>query len=147
MADAIRAAAMSIVIAEEAARGWTATPLGSTRAEREHGCDLLSTPPEGGEPNPIEVKGWGEPFLGPTGGFLYHQDIRLSQFEAAERNPSYRVEIVANLTAHLAGDGDYERLTLTADQIRATAIPRLYDVPLATLVDQIRTGPPPGHPD
>jgi hypothetical protein len=53
------------------------------------------------------------------------------------RNDDYRIEIVANLTAYLAGEGPYERLTLTAAEIRARAEPRLYDVPLGGKEDEI----------
>ena len=103
------------------------------------GCDLLSVPPQGGDPHPVEVKGWGEAFLsGTSGRFAYHQDIRASQMEAAQRDTNHRVEIVANLTAYMAGAGPYERLTLTAKEVLARAIPRLYDVPLTGLEDRIR---------
>src|SRR4051794_6744717 len=114
MSQPIRREAMRIVLAEEKDRGWTATAIGSARAEKQHGCDILSTPPEGGTPHPVEVKGWGEPFLGARGRFLYAQDIRDSQYEAAKRHPNFRLEIVANLTAFLAERAPYERLTLTA---------------------------------
>jgi hypothetical protein len=76
------------------------------------------------------VKGWGEPFLAARGQFAYHQDLRESQMQAARRDATFRIEIVANLSAYLAGAGPYERLTLTATEIRDRAVPRLYDVPL-----------------
>lgn len=74
---------MEIVTAEEAARGWNAVWVGSWAKERELGCDLLSTPPGGGEPFRIEVKGWGEPLLTSKGTFTYGQDVRASQLHAA----------------------------------------------------------------
>lgn len=78
----------------------------------------LSTPADGGEPPPIAVNGWREPFLSPASGQLIgqHQDIRASQMCAARRDPRFSAESVANLKAHLAGRGNerYERLPLTA---------------------------------
>lgn len=47
------------------------------------------------------------------------------------------------MTAYLAGQGPYERLSLTATQIRQRATPRLYDVPLAGLEGDITAGPAP----
>ena len=139
MAAPIRAEAVRIFLAEERARGWNPTEIRVATQEKRLGCDVLSVPPEGGEPHPVEVKGWGEAFLSVSSGrFVYHQDIRTSQMEAAMRDPNYRVEIVANLTAYLAGRGSYERLTLTADEVCERAVPRLYDVPLAGLEQRIR---------
>jgi hypothetical protein len=150
MSQPIRRAAVEIVLREESDRGWQAQALGASGTEKEHGCDILSTPPEGGDPHPVEVKGWGEPFLSLNGVFRYTQDIRESQFQAAQRNADYRLEVVANLTEYLAGIGAYERLTLTADHIRERAVPRLYDVSLAGLKGEIRIGahprPEPGTP-
>lgn len=51
----------------------------------------------------------------------------------------YRLEIVGNLDAYLAGTGPYERLTLSAGEIRERAVPRLYDVRLEGLQERIRT--------
>lgn len=144
MAAAIRAEAVRIVLLEERANGWAPTEIAVAREEKRLGCDVLSVPPLGGDPHPVEVKGWGEPFLSVSGVFRYPQDIRLSQMEAVKRDPNYRVEIVANLTAYLAGVGPYERLTLTADEIVERALPRLYDIPLTGLEARIRredTGP------
>lgn len=139
MAAPIRAEAVRIVLAEERARGWNPTELGVATEERRLGCDVLSVPPDGGEPHPVEVKGWGEAFVSAASGcFVYHQDIRTSQMEAAKRDPNYRVEIVANLTAYMAGNGPYERLTLTASEVCERAVPRLYDVPLAGMEERIR---------
>lgn len=132
---------MEIVITEEHARGWSAVWVGSWAKEKELGCDLLSTPPDGGPPHPVEVKAWGEPFLDPKGRWNYQgQDIRTSQFSAALLDDRYRVEIVANVDAHLAGSGEYERLSLSAVEVVKRAVPRLYDVPLAGLEGRIRVG-------
>ncbi len=142
MAAPIRAEAVRIVLEEERARGWTPTEIGVATEEKRLGCDVMSVPPGGVNPHPVEVKGWGEPFLGASSDrFIYHQDIRASQMEAARRNPNYRLEMVANLTAYLAGGGGYERLTLTAAEVCERAIPRLYDVPLAGLEERIRRDP------
>jgi len=139
MAAPIRAEAVRIVLAEEIARGWKPTEIGVAAEEKRLGCDVLSVPPEGGEAHPVEVKGWGEPFLSLSSGrFIDFQDIRSSQMEAARRDRNYRVEIVANLTAYLAGTGPYERLTLTAAEVCERAIPRLYDVPLTGMEERIR---------
>lgn len=127
------------MLAEERTNGWQPREIGIATEEKRLGCDVLSVPPGGGEPHPVEVKGWGESFLSPTSGrFIYHQDIRASQMEAAKRNAEYRLEIVANLTAYLGGAGLYERLSLTAEELLARAIPRLYDVPLTGLEDKVR---------
>jgi hypothetical protein len=146
VAAPIRAEAVRIVLLEERARGWQPKEIGIATEEKRLGCDLLSIPPEGGDPHPVEVKGWGEAFLSLSSGrFVYDQDIRASQMEAAKRNPNYRLEIVANLTAYLAGTGPYERLTLTAAEICERAVPRLYDVPLSGMEEGIRreTADPP----
>lgn len=73
---------MNVILQEEADRGWQAPALGAAGAEKEHGCDILSIPPRGGEPHPVEVKGWGEPCMSVSGRFRYDQDIRESQFQA-----------------------------------------------------------------
>ena len=51
------------MLAEEQARGWQAKPVGSAKKERELGCDLVSTSPDGSLVERVEVKGWGEPLL------------------------------------------------------------------------------------
>lgn len=35
---------MDIVVAEERAAGWTPQVLGAAALEKDHGCDILSTP-------------------------------------------------------------------------------------------------------
>jgi hypothetical protein len=139
---------MAIVLAEERAAGWAPHELGVAALEKQHGCDILSTPPHGGTPHPVEVKGWGEPFLAVRGRFAYHQDIRESQMHAARCDCHFRIEIVANLTAYLAGAEPYERLRLTAAEIRERAVPRLWDVPLlGKEADIVRRSRPPNAAD
>jgi hypothetical protein len=133
MAESIRKTAMEIVVAEEAANGWQPRVLGSWKNESAEGCDILSTPPDGGEAHPVEVKGWGDPLLGARGGFTWTQEIQPSQMEAARRNQNFRLEIVANLRAYHAGLGDPERLTVSADYIRQHAFVSQYRIPLDAL--------------
>jgi hypothetical protein len=57
--------------------------------------------------------------------------------EAAMRDPNYRVEMVANLTEYLEGNGRYERLTLSAAEVCERAVPRLWDVPLTGMEERI----------
>lgn len=130
---------MEIVLAEERERGWQPAVIGGWAKEKEHGCDILSTPPGETQPHPVEVKGWGEPMLSPRRKFTYGQDIRTSQLAAAKLNPNYRIEIVANLDAHLRGEGGYQRLTLTAEQISTRATPRLYGIPLDGFISEVRS--------
>lgn len=86
----------------------------------------------------MEVKGWGAPFIAKRGGFSWPQDLQTSQYKAACDGRPLRVEIVANLTAYLAGKGPYERLTVTADFIAEHAVPAKYEVDLEPLRDQIK---------
>lgn len=137
MSQPIREAAMEIVEAEERANGWSPQVIGVAALEKEHGCDILSVPPDGGDPHPVEVKGWGEPFLRPSGKFVYTQDVRESQMLAAKQNPDFRIEIVANLTAYLQGNTEYERLTLTAADLQ-NAASRLWEVRLDGKQNEIR---------
>jgi hypothetical protein len=128
---------MTIVLAEERARGFEAAAVPSVRLEKEYGCDILSTPPSGREPHRVEVKGWGEPLLRARGGWSYDQDIRPSQYAAASTFPTYRLEIVANIEAWLAGIGELERLTLTAKHIVENAYISQYRVPLELLRGEV----------
>ena len=128
---------MKIILAEETRNNWSAEEIGVATLEKKYGCDILSTPPTGGDPHPVEVKGWGLPFRGPSGKFNDPQDLRASQMEAAERDGNFRVEIVANLTAHLATGAPYERLTLTAQELRG-AVPRLWELELTGKEAEIR---------
>jgi hypothetical protein len=130
--------AMEIVQAEERARGWTPGPPLSQRDQPIEGCDFFSTPPDSGDAVAIEVKGWGEPLLRPNGSFSYPADVRVEQYERARRDPHWRLEIVANLTAVRKGHGQAERLTLTAADVRELATPSLYRIPLDRFAGDIR---------
>jgi hypothetical protein len=120
---------MEIIEAEEREKGFSPHVVSVAALEKQYGCDILSTSPTG-EEHRVEVKGWGESFRRPKGQFRYTQDIRASQMDAARTHDHYPVEIVANLTAHLQGEAPYERLTLTAEEVRA-AEPLLWQVDLA----------------
>jgi hypothetical protein len=76
---------VEIVRQEEVARGWEPGALLSQPNQRLEGCDFFSTPPDGGRPHPIEVKGWGEPLLAASGAFTYPADVNAQQFERARR--------------------------------------------------------------
>ncbi len=81
----------------------------------------------------MEVKGWGEPAR-PDGSFSYDADINVQQLERAKRDPSWRLEIVANLTAARKGEGTVERLSLSAADVVERAKPWAFLVPLDGLV-------------
>ncbi|MDA0160468.1 hypothetical protein OM076_09335 [Solirubrobacter ginsenosidimutans] len=130
--------AVSVVRAEEHARGWIPAPNLSKSEEARHGCDFFSQPPDGGTPHPVEVKGWGEPLKRPDGAFTYDADVNAEQLARASRDPNWRLEIVANLTAARSGAGDIQRLTLTAAEVVRRARPWRYKVPLSGLSDRIR---------
>ena len=130
-------AAIEIVRAAELARGWKAGPQLAQRAQRKAGCDLLSTPPDGGPPHPIEVKGWGVPLIAAEGSFSYPAEVNREQYDRAEHDPNWRLEIVGNLTAFLAGTGQPQRLTLTGAEVAERARPQLYRVCLDGLADRV----------
>jgi hypothetical protein len=112
-------AALQIVLAEERAKGWTPRDLGAKEQLR-YGCDILSAPPDGGDPHRIEVKAMGRPFLTKTGKWSWPDIVvRQSQLDACkgDRGDSFRFEIVANLDAHRKQGDPYERLTLTAKDV------------------------------
>ncbi len=125
--------AVEIVRQEELARGWEPGALLSQTQQRLEGCDFFSTPPDGGPSHPIEVKGWGEPLLAASGAFTYPADVNAQQFERAQRDPTWRLEIVGNLTAHRAGFGSYDRLTLSSYEVVQRARPWKYTVELEGL--------------
>jgi hypothetical protein len=129
--------AVQIVRDAEFARGWTPGPLLSQHAQHEEGCDLLSTPPDGGPPHRIEVKGWGEA-LAINGTFTFPADVNREQFEHAKSDPSCRLEIVGNLAAVRAGTGPPERLTLTGEEVVKRAECWRYRIPLDGLAERIR---------
>jgi hypothetical protein len=130
--------AVEIVRDAELARGWTPGPLLSQRVQHEEGCDLLSTPPGGGAPQRVEVKGWGEP-LTSDNAFTYPADVNREQYEHAKRDPNWRLEIVGNLAAVRAGIGQPERLTLTAGEVVQRARCWRYRIQLDGLADRILT--------
>lgn len=131
--------AVEIVRDAEIARGWRPGPLLSQHDQHEEGCDLLSTPPDGGPPHRIEVKGWGEPLLAPNGTFNYPADVNREQYERAKNDPNWRLEIVANLAAVRADGGKPERLTLTRDEVVRRAECWRYRIPLDGLAERILT--------
>ena len=122
--------AKEIVRTEEIVRGWTPGPPLSKQREREEGCDFLSAPPDGGQPSPVEVKGWGASLFLPDGRFRHSQDINAEQLDRARRDPNWRLGIVANLTAARMGTGAVERKTMTAAEVSARARPWKYRVSL-----------------
>ncbi len=130
--------AVEIVRQGEIERGWEpSSPLGQ-HAQHEEGCDLLSVPPGGGAADAIEIKGWGEPLLRPDGSFTYPADVNAEQLQRAARDPKWRLEIVANLDAVDAGTGEFERLTLSAQEVVARAVCWRYRVALDGLADRIK---------
>lgn len=129
--------AVEIVQEEERARGWMPEPPLSQRQQPVEGCDFFSRPPDGGAPVAIEVKGWGEPLLRPDGGFSYPADLRVEQYARARRDPTWRLEIVANLTAARAGSGQVERLSLSAEEVVRSAAPWLYRIPLDAFASRV----------
>jgi len=131
--------AMEIVRAEEIARGWMpGPPLGKQQEARE-GCDFLSTPPDGGPAHPVEVKGWGESLFRPDGRFRYAQDINAEQLARAHRDPTWRLEIVANLGAAWNRLGEVERLTITAADLQGKVRPWKFRIDLSDLADRAQT--------
>jgi hypothetical protein len=77
-------AALQIVLAEERAKGWTPRDLGA-KEQLQYGCDILSAPPDGGDPHRIEVKAMGRPFLTKTGKWSWPDIVvRQSQLDACK---------------------------------------------------------------
>jgi hypothetical protein len=130
--------AVEIVRDAELARGWTPGPLLGQHDQHKEGCDLLSTPPNGGPPHRIEVKGWSEPLLADNSAFTYPADVNREQFERAKSDPNWRLEIVGNLAAVRAGTGQPERLTLTRDEVVKRAECWRYRIPLDGLAQHVR---------
>jgi hypothetical protein len=121
-----------------AARRSVPGPLLGQRAQHAEGCDLLSTPPDGGPPHRIEVKGWGEPLLAPNEAFNHPTDVNREQYDRAKDDPNWRLEIVGNLTAVHAGTGQPERLTLTGKEVAHRAECWRYRIPLDGLAEHVR---------
>jgi hypothetical protein len=107
------------------------------RAQHDEGCDLLSVPANGGPAHRIEVKGWGEPLLKSDGSFSYPADVNQEQVERARADPTWRLEIVANISAERAGTGNAERLTLSGAEVADRAVGWRYRVPLDGLADRV----------
>ncbi|MDQ3778892.1 MAG: hypothetical protein M3310_08550 [Actinomycetota bacterium] len=126
-----RDTAFEIILAEERAKGWT--PEGGAGV-----ADFVSTPPGGGAPDLVEVREWGAPLMNPNGELTHRLQITPDQYETAMTNPTYRIEIVANLDRYLRGGAGYERLTITAAYIRGHAVPLAYEVALHELGDEVR---------
>ncbi len=131
--------AVEIVREREIARGWAPGPLLGQHAQHEQGCDLLSSPPDGGLPSAIEVKAWGEPLLRPNGTFTYPADVNAEQLERARIDPDWRLIIVANLDAVRAGVGEAQLLDLDSAEVTKRAIGWRYRVPLGGLEDCIKS--------
>jgi hypothetical protein len=136
----VERAAVEIVRAAEIARGWQpATVLGQA-AQRIEGCDFRSVPPDGGEAHRVEVKGWGVALL-KDGSFSFAAEINREQFLRAKSDPTtWRLEIVGNLTAALAGRGQPQRLTLYGKEVVERACPQIYRVRLGGLAEQVADG-------
>lgn len=129
--------AVEIVRAEEVAKGWTPGPQLGQRAQPLEGCDFLSIPPDGGSAHPIEVKGWGEPMVGPDGSILDRADMNVEQLERAKADPNWRLEIVANLAAARERRGRPQRLSLTAAEVVERARGWRYRVELDGLAQRV----------
>jgi hypothetical protein len=86
----------------------------------------------------IEIKGWGRPLRLLDGSFSYPADINAQQHRRALDDDSWRLEIVANLTAARAGSSRPERLTLSSAEVRERALPLKLAVPLDGLQNRIR---------
>ena len=54
--------------------------------------------------------------------------MQVSQYEAAKKGEPYRIEIVADLRAHIDHDTGYDRLTIDQQYIRDYAEPSAYEV-------------------
>ncbi len=128
--------AVEIVSDGERAAGNEPRLLGQHEQHLE-GCDLISTPTEGGAPKRIEIKGWGEPLLRQDGLFTDPADINAEQFNRAQTDPEWRLEIVGNLSAVRAGEGQPQRLTLTGSEAVERAEPWRYRSSLDGLADRI----------
>lgn len=112
-------AAMRVVIEEEEQAGRRVQRL-NKRGEGVEGCDFLSHPPDGGPPDPVEVKGWSAPFRSVKRGetvWSYGSEVNFEQLERARTDPLWRLEIVANLRAVRERTGEAQRLSLTATEV------------------------------
>ena len=77
--------------------------------------------------------------LRPDGSFTYPADVNAEQLERAKPDANWRLVIVANLDAVIAGIGDPAVLTLTAADVVERAIGWRYRVALDGLRSSIAT--------
>jgi hypothetical protein len=133
--------AVEIIRKEEIARGWKPGPALSKRRKAEAGCDFLSTPPGGGEPEAVEVKSLGHSLLGVRDPAFLRANVNPEQVARARRDPHWRLEIVANLAAVQAGTGEIERLTLRAGDVVGRVTPAKYWVALSGMEQRIEQRP------
>lgn len=133
----VERAAVELVRDAEVARGWTPGAPLSKRRERAEGCDFLSTPPGGGDPHPVEVKGHGESLLKPDGSLRDQVELNVQQLNRARRDPRFRLEVVGNVTAYVAGTGEPEILTIGAADVVELAEPWKYRLRRGRLAEQV----------
>jgi hypothetical protein len=128
------------VRAAEIARGWQLDAVLGQAAQRIEGCDFRSAPPDGSEAHRVEVKGWGAALL-KDGAFSFAAEINREQFQHAKTDSTtWRLEVVGNLTAVLAGKGQPQRLTLHGSEVVERACPQLYRVRLDGLAERVVNG-------
>lgn len=81
----------------------------------------------------MEVKGWGEALL-KDGSFSFAAEINREQFKRAKTDPTtWRLEIVGNLTAVLAGNGQPQGDPQNPEDVLMPGNGALNAVPAATL--------------
>jgi hypothetical protein len=130
--------AVAIVRRDYERAGWSGGATLSKSEERRQGCDLLGEHADTADRAVIEVKGWGEPLRRRDGTSSYPADINAQQHQRALNDDSWRLEIVANLSAARAGSGRAERRTLSAAGVRERAVRLKFAVPLKGLEYRIR---------
>jgi hypothetical protein len=128
--------AVDIVCTRLSSRGWQVDPPLAQIRQPVEGCDFFATSP-GGDRHAIEVKGWGEPLLGPSGRFLHAADINAEQLRRAKDDERWRLEIVGNLDAVIAGRGAAQCLSLTGEEVAQRAEGWKYRVPLDDFADRV----------
>jgi hypothetical protein len=79
--------AIEIVRQAEIARGWDPGSILGQHKQHQQGCDLMSSPPDGGQARPIEVKGWGEALLRADGVFTNPADVNADSWSGRGRIP------------------------------------------------------------
>jgi hypothetical protein len=73
----------------------------------------------------------------PNGSFTYPADVNAEQLNRAKADSRWRLIIVGNLDAPLAGQGEAEVLSLTAGEVSQRAVGWRYRVPLDGLENSI----------